>query len=137
MKKFIAIGFFILTFHLSLLSQNNLIHYSGGIVNQVFLSAQTGEEITEIPTGKDCMVAYDTFFKQYTLIWKNSTGGSNMVTYKYIQDLEDGWLKVEDTESGTVCKMKDLLSDSGALVFQVYEDDEKVGLFIVEDLKRN
>lgn len=99
------------------------------------LQDQDGKEITRIPEGKDVMIEYDTFFKSYDLIYKNSQGTLSMLKLEYRKE-EDGIISVVDRNGNSLIVMDFLETKGGLLIVYPEKREGKTMMFLVNQAKR-
>ena len=125
MRKYLLI--LLLLFSLSAFSQdsNNNIQYNFEYVYYVLEPRDGGTEKI-IPTGRNCIVNYNTFYKKYFIGWTDQKGITAGNYFYYVpNDIEkENIIMTKDDNGGRYViynKVKEL--DAIILVFQNYNKD--------------
>lgn len=95
---------------------NNEIEYDGGDMVQIILDTTTNEVLSERPFARVMSVSYDTYFKNYWILFEVPEGatGINLI---YAKNLDNGMVLMYDrTKPEQFYYVSDELDSSGLML---------------------
>jgi hypothetical protein len=94
------------------------IEYKGQSVYTVILGTTKDGEVKvldKLPMGKNPMLTFDTFFKNWSIAWVNEKNEVQFFDLTYVRQLDNGLVKMKD-EHGNYYTVNNRVDKDGSLV---------------------
>jgi len=93
-------------------------------------------ELTTNPIGLNVNLTYDTFFKNYVIVYTDVEGRRNRIRWKFITENDAGDIIMQDNH-GKYAYLIDKIETNGTLIFLGYELDEyqRISVLKVSQIK--
>ena len=117
-------------------SSDTEIYYKGEGVYILLIDANTNVVINKSPEGKNPRITYDTFFKNYLIIYTDENGNMAPAKFSYVNTTSEGIVRVKN--NNMIHEVGDYISNKGLLIFTSEEliEGKYYGALVIEKLVR-
>jgi len=116
-------------------SKDRIAHKGGKVFLRIY--SKNGKELLKVvPMGTDVWIFHNTFFRNYSMLYKDEEGELNRIPYKFAYDFKDGRIKVTDPQLVDYILI-DTINENGQLILirdKIIEG--AIASFVVEGLTR-
>jgi hypothetical protein len=135
MKKFLIVFILIFSGSDAIYAQETKIKIEAKQLHINYLDSNYNE-LTSNPIGLNVNLTYDTFFKNYVIVYTDIDGRRNRIRWKFIDENDAGDILMQDNH-GKYAYLIDRIETNGTLSFIGYELDEyqRISVLKVSQIK--